>query len=789
MKLVRFEFLKVITSKLFIITFLILASINFAFLSYGKVTDSKNAIPYSAYHLLESDLKNKTMQEKEQFINDIYERVNGINLIYTIQSNLSSENRGYREFAESLREENKDIYNKYKTQANNNPTFKYTNDIDKELAFLEQIKNEFDKENNYKGAINDILNEAEDLQGISIFKQTNDEISLKNITRTTNVYKDMLNTKIDYSQDLGIEKFTSVAITDFLVLIIVFIASTILITEEKEKNLFTIIKSTKNGGAKTIISKITALFILVLFASILFYGMNFLYYFITIGYGNLGATIQSLPMFMLSTIKINVLEYMLLFFTSKILVMFLISCIILYLAVKFNNSSETIMGIVFILLISFLIYKGDYVNSNINLLKSFNLISLVDVNNAYNIYGNLQLGNLLFEKTKTLLILQIIFVILFISLSVIKYVRSMSITTKENILLSKISNIKILKKFQINSIFGFECYKLLFESKALIIILLFGLFLGYNYKNQNFNLSSSELFYKSYMEVLEGNLTPEKELIIENSRKEYENAREQINKIDSLALNGELSIQESNYAKMPYEDILATENIFERTLERYEYIKEHPSAKFVYDTGYNKLFRIDSKMVETDIYLIIVTILSVIGLFIMEYKTGFIHILNATKKGRNITAKRKILATILIGTILYLISITPEILYTLKVYGLNSLSSGINSISYFAKVNSNMPILVYMILFYVVRYVSYIMIIFIIEYISLLLKNQVFAIFTSACLLTLPFILCVLKFTDIVVLPFINLSWIIGESSKIIYLPIMVIIMIFLYNNIVKRLE
>ncbi|MDE6141982.1 MAG: hypothetical protein K2G03_05205, partial [Bacilli bacterium] len=79
MKLVKFEFLKVITSKLFIITFILFAFCNFIFLSYGNYAESKSSIPYKAYSLLESDLKGKSHEAKGKFIDEIYESC----LLYT----------------------------------------------------------------------------------------------------------------------------------------------------------------------------------------------------------------------------------------------------------------------------------------------------------------------------------------------------------------------------------------------------------------------------------------------------------------------------------------------------------------------------------------------------------------------------------------------------------------------------------------------------------------------------------------------------------------------------------
>ncbi len=91
MRLVTFEFLKIVTSKRFLITFFLLLVINFAFLTYSGYRESKTSIPYQAYRLLASDLKGKTNEEKGEFLKKEYERVSGLHLIYTIQNSLKSE--------------------------------------------------------------------------------------------------------------------------------------------------------------------------------------------------------------------------------------------------------------------------------------------------------------------------------------------------------------------------------------------------------------------------------------------------------------------------------------------------------------------------------------------------------------------------------------------------------------------------------------------------------------------------------------------------------------------------
>ena len=102
MRITRFEILKIVTNKLFIGALVILWVLNLLFLNYQNYSESKNGIPYRAYKILETDLKNKTHEEKGKYINELYERAKGVNIIYNIQSNAKSENQAIREYADSF---------------------------------------------------------------------------------------------------------------------------------------------------------------------------------------------------------------------------------------------------------------------------------------------------------------------------------------------------------------------------------------------------------------------------------------------------------------------------------------------------------------------------------------------------------------------------------------------------------------------------------------------------------------------------------------------------------------
>lgn len=787
MKLVKFEILKIITNKLFMVTFFILCFLNLLFLSYQNYLAQKNDIPYEAYKILSSDLKDKTHEEKGKYIKDAYERAEAINMIYYIQNNAKNENLALREIINTMREENKELYQKYYEESKN-PTWKYTGNSDTELLFLKQINNDYNIINNYQYSLNAILEVADNLKNISIFK-SKDEISFNNITKTASEYNKMQNIKINYENGKYIEKISSVNITDFIVLVLVFLLSAILITEEKEKNLFILIKSTKKGKRNTIIAKILTLFICVFLICLIFYGTNFIYYSITIGFGNIFMTIQSTSTLLLSTFKINILEYLILFFSVKCLYMFLFSFIIFYLALKFYHSSEVLIGLFLLTLFNLLIYKNIDITSKINLFQSFNLLNLMNTFELFRIYDNLRFYSFLLPKTSILIILQVVTIILLILFSFSKYIKQMKHIERENVIWRKIKSMKFIKSLKFNHIFSFEIYKLMFVNKGLIIIILFSLFIGFHFKNQNFNLSYQETFYKNYMDILSGNLNLEKEKLIKNTIKEYEKAEEELFNIQEKVLALELSNVEAMLASQPYEDILATRGVFARIESKYDYIRSHPGSAFVYDTGYYKLFRISQSNYEYDIYLIIVTIISILGIFIMEYKTGFIRILNATKNGRIKTARNKVIATILICTIIYMISIIPEIISVYKMYGLDNINMSITSLEIFHNLPSYISILSYFIAFYIVKYISYILIVLIVLYISLKLKNIVFVFITSLFIFLMPFVLVALKIVQYQVFPLMNLSIIRINFIYLLLIPIIVMMIIFLYNSVVKGLE
>ena len=352
-KIIKYEFLKIFTSKLFLYTLIAFVLTNIILLIYTRNIIKKDEIPYSAYKILNEEMKDLLEIEKQELINKEYEKNNAFSIISSILNNKNSDNEFIRKFAESLKNENKELYDKYINEYQTR-IYKYTKDESKELAFFKEIKKEYEECKNYKQTISEILEKAENLETISIFQESQDDFSNKNIKDTAQIYEKMLDTKLEFIPAKGINSFTKMGITDILIILLIFVISTIIIYEEREKNLFLLIKSTKNGRCKTILAKIFVMFILIFVISLILYAINFIYYAITIGYGNLSANLQSINTFIYSTLTISIRGYIALFFMTKVTIFFIISLIILLVSNLAKNNVSNYIALILIFGISFL---------------------------------------------------------------------------------------------------------------------------------------------------------------------------------------------------------------------------------------------------------------------------------------------------------------------------------------------------------------------------------------------------------------------------------------------------
>ncbi len=430
------------------------------------------------------------------------------------------------------------------------------------------------------------------------------------------------------------------------------------------------------------------------------------------------------------------------------------------------------------MVLAFYGYKTIDPISNYNVFRVINLINLLEVNNIYITHMNLNIMGNMQNVLHLSLFFGIILLVLFGIANVWIFTKRKDLGVTQSQLLKKLRNITIIKPRICTQIFWCEFYKLIIINKIWIILLLFIIFQIYSLSNGNRNISFSENMYINYMKTFSGELTAQKEKIISEEQDRFEKARIAIENIEEKVQKGEISKEEAIRYQEPYHEVLNAEEIFSRIIEQCEYIKEHPKAEFVYDTGYKELLRINKNaFLESDIYLIIMAEIVFSAIFVMEYKTGMNKILNTTPKGKETTTKAKIEVCFLTSIIIFMISIIPEMIKIGQIYGFDNITASITSIPNFSNLYPEISIVSFIVINYLTRFMIFISIVLVILWISLQLKNTTYTILVASSILLIPMLATQMgiKFLSIISIDkILNLSKIIQMDGKLKWLYIII---------------
>jgi len=739
-RLLKNELLKLWMKKAFWGIFLFLLIINI-FLLWYTIDSQINASSPSAYTRLHQDIKDLSEVEKAGFIEDKLKTITAMNVweeIHMFETLEQSEYTAGR--LEQIKEENPEI-EAYKDIYYSKAFLTYTDTLESETKFIEEINDEISKVSQYPAMLDSIEKQAKILASVSIFGGShNDNFSSRNIKKTAKDYETMRDTPIVYDVSKGFTTATNFLITDIIAVLLMFFLSTLLIYDEKDKELFSLIKSTASGRGPTIIAKIGALGINMLIITVAMFGANLLFTGFVYGFQNLGVTLQSIPEFINSTLHMNAGQYLLLFLFSKFIAYFTVSLFVLLVALFARHPAVTYLISGSVLFLSFMLYQTIPSISNFNIFKYINLVSFVRTNELYQDYLNLNL----FEHPVNLIAaiwaaIAMVFVFL-AAINLLVFCIKRKMQAGEIPFKKFVEKITVFRFKPSASVMRHESYKLLVVNKVGILIVIFILFQWYANKDSTYYYAYDELYYQNYMKELEGRLTPEKEGFMKQEQKKYEDAEESLNALNNLLETGEMTKEQVELTSSPYEKILLGKSMFDAVKERYDYILENPDAQFVYDTGYNRLFGISGNNDDRSaLILVLLCILCFSGVFPMEYKNNGMHLIRSTPLGRGHTCNCKMVVCILALIPIFIAVYLPDFLLMKDTFG--SLNAPVMSLPALSHLPVFLPIWGYLFILYLTRFAACVIMLLAILAISKMAKNNIFAMIVSGFLLAVPIIL------------------------------------------------
>lgn len=568
------ELRKVWGDRVFPALLAILAAANLLLLWMGTRPTAKQP-PASAYRAVGAELSDKTMEEKGTYLHDKYTEIESLVKIGQYYREQAYGGYGLTQY----RQDNAAMFDAYEQEYTDKTYTLFTDNLNTEYRLFSQLQSEYDTVAAYSDFLDSVQTKASQLSGISIFQNDRTGYDLKNIELTAQVYAGLTETPIDYYPQKGLYTAISYAFTDLILLASMLLLALILVRQERDSGLLSLIRSLPGGRLKTAIAKLAAFAASLLVVLMVLYGVNLAYCSASFSLGPMNRTIQSVPALMRCTMQITVGQYLLRFLLAKWAGAFVMGLWVMLAALIAKRAAAGWIGALALPLAMYGIRAAIPATSHLNVIKYANMVSLLQINELLGNYRNL----FWFGSPISLPMVEWVTAA---ALGSILSVAFCTVFAKAQLLPAAKRSLALpfRHKTHATSVTREEGRKLLLMNGAAVFLaafLAFGIYQGVTAESY---IDADEIYYAYYMKHISGPWSEESRDWLKEQRNEFAPMLEAQKRVN----RGELSSE----ALLAYNSLQQKYSAYQRVLQSNisYYLKENPGAWLVYETGYKKLF-------------------------------------------------------------------------------------------------------------------------------------------------------------------------------------------------------
>ena len=720
------ELRKVWGGRVFPVLLAILASANLLLLWMGTRPTAKQP-PASAYRAVGAELNGKSMEEKGIYLREKCEEIESLVKIGQYYRELAYGDYGLTQY----RQDNAAMFDAYEQEYKDKSYTLFTDNLNTEYRLFSQLQNEYNTVAGYGDFLQGVQAKATQLSGISIFQNDRTGYDLKNIELTAQVYAGLTETPIDYFPQKGLYTAISYAFTDLILLASMLLLALILVRQERDSGLLSLVRSLPGGRLKTALAKLAAFAASLLVVLTVLYGVNLAYCSASFGLGSLNRTIQSVPALMRCTMQITVGQYLLRFLLAKWAGAFVMGLWVMLAALVAKRAAAGWVGALALPLAMYGIRAAIPATSHWNVIKYANMVSLLQTNELLGNYRNLfWFGSPVSLPLVEWLTAAVLGGSLFAGFCAV-FAKAQLLPTAKRSLTLPFSHTT-----RATSVPREEGRKLLLMNGAAVFLaafLAFGIYQGVTSESY---LDADEIYYAYYMKHISGPWRTESYNWLTEQGKEFAPMLE----VQRRVIGGELSSD----ALLAYNSLQQKYTVYQQIVQfniQY-YLRQNPGAWLVYETGYRKLFGFTGTADVQDTLLAgLLCALCFSGLFAMERKGGMDEILAATPLGRKYTAKAKLRQSTLVAAGIAFGTVLPHLWQILRDYGLPALLAPAMSISELQAVPKFITLSDLLIFWFICRFAACLCMSRITLWLGQKLGNLLPALFISAVAYCLPALL------------------------------------------------
>ena len=605
------------------------------------------------------DLAGLDTAAQQDFIN---EKLNLVSGVLQIRQILSDQAMGWYTGMD-VRQEYAELFARYEQAYKEKSYDLYTGDLQVEYAFLTQLKAELDTVAGYPRFLEDVQTRAKQLSGISIFNTGKSGYDQANIRKTAAVYAGMGDVAIRYAPQKGLFTALDYPFTDLILLAAMLLLASLLLRQERDSGMLNLVRSMPGGRLHTALAKLGALAVSLLAVLLLLYGVNLAYCGLTFGLGPLSRSIQSVPALMRCTMQITVGQYLVLFLLAKWAGAFVMGLWVMLAALWARRAFAGWCAALALPAAQWLIRQAIPATSRLNVIKYANLASLLRTNELLGNYRNLYWFDAPVSLPLVEWLAAILYGILLAGGFCLLFCRGRLAAAPAFAGLRRKA-----AKTRATTVLRQESRKLFVLCGAAAVLVAFAGWQTFRTVTAESYLDAEEIYYAYYMKQLAGPYTEETYQKLLEMNGEFEPIRQ----LDAALAAGKISSEAYQAQMGAYYGLQQKLQVFQRILnENLAYMKEHPKAQLVYESGWEKLFGFSGEGDLQDTLIAgLVSCVCFAGLFAFEHRGGMKRVVMATPLGRRYTLRRKLAVGALGAALVCLFTCLHRFVVVLRDYGL-----------------------------------------------------------------------------------------------------------------------
>ena len=494
----------------------------------------------------------------------------------------------------------------------------------------------------YELYLKQIQQRAEQAKTVSIWSDPN-SYSYQNIQKTAEDFSE-LDSHLMLGASEGIDRIGQSIWTDWILILFALFLSISIFKVEKENRAYGLIQSCRLGCWKTGLAKIATVFFLETVLYLVLYTENGIIAQMLYGFGPLDRSIQSLESFQNCGMPLDVKQYLIVFFIGKWASLLCFTGIICLFMLLTSGILVPALVSLFFLLVEYFLWINIDIHSPLRLLHYINIFGFTDVYEIIRNYQNLNFFGYPINRATAWLggvgllfcILPIVLILLFILF--VKNERKKRITW--NNLEGRLREFIISWKYRmipsavLNARMYWEFRNYFIKSRVLLILALsvLALFIVTTDEANQYGVKKEEASYEEWVKQYEGEITEEKRTAIEEWNIYYETLPEQMDEIDRLYENGEITKSKRDGKILIMEHNQSKYMGFQQFYEQYQSLNEGDGIVSIVD--FRHLFS-ENKTRQAALILVsgMVVVLSVTAVA-REFKRNALILVKSTAKGR-----------------------------------------------------------------------------------------------------------------------------------------------------------